>query len=119
MFGRFCYQSVVVIVDAKVKHHLKQIRKIEQGKVDTICLRPKRILHTSVDTQYPKGFNQQIQQQQKADVGDKIFAHFFVDVLKIVIIASNSTLAAHFYSKVILFRKTSTLILFIGKTQLF
>ena len=56
-----CNVTVVKIANAKIEQNVEEQRKVKYGKIKAIILRTYNILHTSVDTKYPEGFDKKIQ----------------------------------------------------------
>lgn len=59
---------VAEIMNPRIEQHPKQQTEIENGKIAAPNRRAGLVLNHAVDAQYPKGFNQQIRQNQQYQI---------------------------------------------------
>ena len=67
---------VIEIGDAQVQQDVEKEGEIEERVILPVSFRPYSILHGTVDTQEPKGFDHQVQKKQERQVGDKFSLHY-------------------------------------------
>ena len=66
---------VVEICDAHIQNDIQQESEIEDGKIDSITFGTNYVLNFAVYSQYPKRFDEQIQEKQESKISDKFFSH--------------------------------------------
>src|ERR1044071_2804840 len=70
-----CNRAVIEIVDSEIKQNLKQDGKIEEGEIHPVRLSAHHVLNGTVYTENPERFNQQVDKNEKGEIGVKRFFH--------------------------------------------
>ena len=63
--------AIIEVLYPKIDKYLKYIGKIEQCKINAVVSCAHLILHRSINTEYKKRLDEQIDRYQKNDVEDK------------------------------------------------
>lgn len=66
-----CNIPVVVIGNTQIEENIQDHGKVEQRKIKTIVLVAYKVLYRAVNSKNPKGFNQQIEENQQYQVCNK------------------------------------------------
>ena len=67
--------SNVAIVEVRcphVQHHIEQHGEIENGKIDSVTLRPHTVLHPHVHAKHPERLDKKVQKDEQTEVENEI-----------------------------------------------
>ena len=67
--------AVVEIGDAEIEDDIEDNAEAEQRRIQSVFVRPDDILYRTVDAEYPERLDQQVDEQQKRQIGYKSFFH--------------------------------------------
>lgn len=73
--GFLCHAAVIKVADAKIQQHRWQHGKIQQNEINSVIGGAHLVLHSAVDTEYPKRFYEQVYKDKKSQVGNKAPLH--------------------------------------------
>ncbi len=62
---------IIVILNPEVVDDLQEVGEVEKGEINAITFLPHRILHDPINPKQIKGFDQQIDRNQKSNVDEK------------------------------------------------
>ena len=67
-----CNVAVIKTGDSHIEQDIQQKRKVEKGEIQTICFVANKVLYRTVDSEYPKWFDEQIEGKQQNEVSNKL-----------------------------------------------